>query len=126
MSLFEKITTARLKDCIIENNQIIFIVQPGMISKAIGKKGANVKTLENKLNRKIKIVEFDSQPVKFIKNFILPTRIDDIEINENIVTIKASDSGVRSILIGRNGNNLRYIEQITQRYFPEIKEIKVV
>lgn len=126
MSLFENITKSRLKDCIIEPNQIIFVVTEGMISKAIGRKGINVKTLEKKLNRKIKIVEFNSQIKVFIQNYILPLRIEEAIEEDNIITLKSSNSATRSMLIGRNAQNLRHTEEIIRRYFPDLKEIKVV
>ena len=126
MSLFENITSSTIKDCIIDPEQAIFIVKEGMISKAIGKKGSNVRTLEKKLNRKIKIVEFNSEIKTFIKNFILPLRVDEIEEEDNIVSLVSSVTATKSMLIGRNARNLRRIEEIARRYFPSLKEIKVI
>lgn len=126
MSFFERMTLTRLKDCIFEPRQIIFVVQPNMISKAIGKRGANVKTLEKKLNKKIKIVEFNPELKTFVANYIMPLRVEKIQQEDNIITLKTPDKVTKSMLIGRNAQNLRYTEEIMRRYFPELEEIKVM
>ena len=125
MSLFETLTQAKLKDCILEHDHVIFIVQENEIGKAIGKQGSNVKRLEKALNRKIKIVEFNSQLLNFIKSLVYPARIADIQEQDGIVTIQAPDMKTRGLLIGRNASNLRNYEKIAQRYFPALNEIKV-
>ena len=51
MALFEKITRTPLKDCIINETQIIFIISNDNIAKAVGKNGSNVRLLEKKLGK---------------------------------------------------------------------------
>lgn len=127
MSLFESITRTKLKDFFKDHKETLnFIVVKGEIGKAVGKKASNVKKLEKLLNRKIKIVEFDSKLKRFIKNIIFPLKTKNISEYEGIITIDSEDSKTRGILIGRNAQNLRNLEQITKKYFPELKEIKVV
>lgn len=127
MSLFESITRTRLKDCFIDSNNILtFIVVNGDIGKAIGKDASNVKKLENMLNRKIKIVEFDSSVLGFIRNLVYPIRPRNVVEEADIVTIESSDSKSRGLLIGRNASSLRNFEAITKKYYPKLKEIKVI
>ena len=78
MTLFEKITRTSIKDCIIDENQIIFIIKSDNIAKAVGKNGSNVKLLERKLRKKIKIVKFDNDCVQFTQNLLY--HIKNIEI----------------------------------------------
>ena len=125
ISLFEKITKANLKDCFEEGDKLYFIVKQGEIGKAIGKGAVNVKKIQNKTNRKIKIVEFNPQTIGFIKNSIYPVIAKDIQEKDDVVIITAKDSYNRGLLIGRGAKNLREIEKITKRYF-NITEIKVV
>jgi transcription termination/antitermination protein NusA len=124
MQLFENITHAKLKDC-ISNEQLIFIVQDGEIGKAIGKGGSNVRRLEELLKKKIKIVEFNSDIKQFIRNFILPLQVKDINQEENIITIEGPDTKTKGLLIGRERKNLENLKNIVKRYF-EIEDIKVV
>ena len=127
MSLFESITRSRLKDCFVDKNEMLtFVVQPGEIGKAIGKQAINVKRLEKMLNRKIKIVEFNPDALAFVRNLIFPLRSRNVTENEGIVTIESEDTKTRGLIIGRNALNLRNFEAIAQKYYPQIKEIKVV
>jgi N utilization substance protein A len=125
MSLFESITRAKLKDCIIRENTVLFIVHPGEIGKAVGSKGANVRKLERALNKKVKIVEFSPEPVNFIKNLIHPLQVKEITEDEGIYTLTPVDLKTRGMLIGRNASHLRAYEDVVKRYFP-VKELKVV
>ncbi len=125
MSIFETITQTQLKDCINQENAILFVVQPTEIGKAIGSKGANVYRLEKMLNKKVRIVEFNPEPVSFIKNLIYPLQVREITEEDGVYILNPVDLKTRGMLIGRNAANLRAYESIAQRYFP-IKEIKVI
>ncbi|RLE43009.1 NusA-like transcription termination signal-binding factor [Candidatus Woesearchaeota archaeon] len=125
MSLFERMTKAKLKDCFVDSNGVlVFVVQNGDIGKALGKHGKMAMKITQKLNRKIKIVEYSQDLIKFIKNLILPYTVNAIEQEDDVVILKSDDTRVKGLLIGKNGKNLRNYESIVQRYFP-IKEIKV-
>ena len=124
MQLFENLTRAKLKDC-ISNEQLIFIVEENEIGKAIGKKGSNVKRLEGLLRKKIKIVDFNPDVKQFIRNFIMPLQVNDINEENNIVTISGPDTKTKGLLIGRERRNLENLKSIVKRYF-EIEDIRVV
>jgi len=126
MSLFEKVTKTELKDSFIDNNELLtFVVMEGQLGKAVGKKAVNVKALESMLKKKIKIVEFSPDMIKFIKNLIYPLKAEEITQEEKVIIIKGPDVKTKGLLIGRNAKNLRNTESIVKKYF-EIDEIKVI
>lgn len=126
MALFEAHTKTKLKDAFEDSNKFLhFIVSPGMLHKAVGKQGANVKKLTEQLNRKIKIVEFDSERETFIKRLLFPLKLKSITSEGDIVTVKGVDTETNSRIIGRRASNLRNFEEIVKRYFP-LDEIKVI
>ena len=126
MSLFETLTRAKPKDCFFDSNkQLVFVVEPGNIAKAVGKSGANVKKLENALKRKIKIVEFNPNMLKFIANLIAPVKAKEIKSENKKIIITPADLKTRGMLIGKNAKNLKNFENITKKYF-DITEIRVV
>ncbi len=124
ISSFELITRAKIKDLIVHNDLLLFVVTPGEIGRAVGPKGANVKKLERMFKKKIKIVEFSRVLVSFIKNLVYPLKVTDITEDQGIYTITPVDSRTRSVLIGKNACNLRFYESVIKRYF-EIVELKV-
>ena len=123
MALFENMTRAKLKDCILDE-RLLFIVEENEIGKAIGKKGSNIKRLENMLNKRIKVVEYNSDVLQFIKNLLYPLQTSSMENNDDIISIQA-DTKTKSLIIGRNQQNLKNLISIVRRFF-DIAEIKVV
>jgi len=58
ISLFESITGANVKDCIVneEQSRVIFVVKEGEIGMAIGRGGRNIHTLERMTGKKHEII----------------------------------------------------------------------
>jgi N utilization substance protein A len=123
MSLFETLTQTKLKDC-ITGEKLIFIVEEGQIGKAIGKKGINVKKLEQALNKRIRIAEYSSDVLQFVKNLIYPLQVKDIRKEDNCIMVCADNTNTRSLLIGRERKNVNELKGIVKRYF-NIDDIKV-
>lgn len=124
MSLFEKVTRAKVRDCISSDESFVFVVFPNELGRAIGAKAKNVHTLANLLKKKVRIVEYSEDCKSFIKNLLYPVLVKNIVIETDMVTITALDLKSRGVLIGRNAANLRATEAIVQRYFP-VKEIRI-
>lgn len=126
ISVFETMTGARLKDCFEnKNQQLVFVVEPGHMGKAIGKNAVNVRKLEALLKKRIKILEFNESVIGFIANLIYPLKPMDIVENEGEVVITGGDVKTKGLLIGRNFQNLEETKSIVNRYF-RITNIKVV
>ncbi len=125
-ALFESITRTTLKDCFENQDKMLFIVMPGQIRKAIGKDKNNIKRVESKIGQKIKIIEYSPNALDFVVKIIFPLHVNDISLEEGIITIKGRDKKTNGLIIGSRAQNLRNTESIVQKYFPEVKEIKVV
>jgi transcription termination/antitermination protein NusA len=123
MSLFESMTGARVKDCLV-NDVVTFIVHESEMGKAIGKKGSNIRRLENVLKKRIKLVEFNSDVSKFASNLTYPLKLKDVNEEDGVVTLHAEDTKTRGILIGRDRKNIRSINDIVKRYF-KVNEVIV-
>ena len=126
MNLFEKITRSRLKDAFQNRDKMLFIVQPGQLRKALGKNTENVKKIEEALGTKIKIIEYSENLATFIRNLMFPLKISDMQQQGNIIIIKGPDTKTKGLMIGAKAQNLRNYEAITQKYFPQLEEIKVI
>src|SRR3989344_6933137 len=124
INLFENITRARVKDCIIEDKKLIFIVNEEDVSKAIGKEGNNVKRIRNLAKKDVQIIAYNDNPAKFVSNLIYPNKAEDIKLNNKIINISVGDSSTRGKIFGRNRENLKRIINIAKRYF-DIEDIKV-
>ena len=124
ITLFESMTGAKVKDC-IANEKLVFVIEEGEMGKAIGKNGVNIKRMENMTKKKIKVVEFGSNVLQFVKIFVHPIEVLNIEEENGVVTIHGKDTGTKAMLIGRERQNINYLSDIVKRYF-DVKEIRVV
>lgn len=130
IALFESITGATVKDCIIDDelNRIIFIVKEGDVGIAIGKGGKNIHMLERMTGKKHEIIEHSEKPAQFIKNALKPARVNEIRISERtdgktiaVVSVNPKDKGVA---IGKNGRNAERIRFLAKRYF-QIQNVSI-
>ena len=124
ITLFESMTGAKVKDC-IPNEKLVFVVEENEMCKAIGRNGSNIRRIENKLKKRIKLVEFNNDVLQFMKNFIYPIEVEDVKQEGRRITIYEKDTGTKAMLIGRERQNINHISDIVKRYF-DVEEIKVV
>jgi len=130
ISLFESITGANVKDCIVneEQSRVIFVVKEGEIGMAIGRGGRNIHTLERMTGKKHEIIEYSERPAQFIKNALKPAMVKEVRITERpngktmaVVTVNPKDKGVA---IGKNGRNAERLRFLAKRYF-EIENVSI-
>ena len=123
MNIFSRTTGAVVKDCFEIEDVLYFVVEPGNIGRAIGKKGAAVKELQYQLKKRVKVIEFSPDVVQFVKNVVYPINIE-VEENGGVIVLKSGNRDIKGRLIGRNAKHLNMVISVTKRYFP-ITEMKV-
>ncbi len=129
ISVFERITGALVKDCIIkdEENKIIFVVKEGDMGLAIGKKGVTVQKVSKTMGKKIEVVEYSNDPAKFVVNILRPLRIRAVSLsdrkNKKIALIDVDDRD-KIKAIGRRGKNIQKIRDIIMRH-SNIKDVVI-
>jgi len=131
ISLFNNISGAIIKDCVIyespENQSeiIIFLVKKEDFGKAIGKAGEHVKDLMEKLQKKIDVIPWSENLEVFIQ-YVLNTsknsiKVQNIEIKESknqkktvIISVRPQDRGKA---IGKEGSMIRKIKDLVLRHW---------
>src|SRR5438034_9127995 len=86
MSLFQNMSGATAKDCIIDEKQgrIIFVVGRGQMGLAIGKKGASVKNIERAVRKPVEGVEWSDDLAEMIKNSLDPRYVQEVKEEERL------------------------------------------
>jgi len=79
INLFQSITKASVKDCIISLDRVLFIVSKGQAGLAIGKNGANIRNLQRLMKKRIEVIEFNDDLVSFLNNIFRPVRVREFE-----------------------------------------------
>ena len=130
IALFESITGATVKDCIVDNdlNRIIFVVKEGNIGMAIGRRGKNIHLLEKMTGKKHEVIEHSENPTQFIRNALKPAKIDEIRITERLdgktIAVVSVSPRYKGVAIGKNGRNAERIRFLAKRYF-QIQNVSI-
>lgn len=121
MALLENMTGATIVDCIINKDTVIFAVKRGEVGLAVGKGGEKIKRFRRMTNKQVEIFEYLDEPEKFIRNALKPAKVKDIRLVDRVgggriamVNVETKDKG---IAIGKNGQNIKKIRFLAQRYF---------
>ena len=121
IALFESMTGAMVKDCILDddNAKVTFVVKNGDMGLAIGKGGSTVTKVKKAVGRGVEIIEYNEDPAQFIKNVLSPAELKSIKIveknNDEKIAIINTDSSNKRIAIGKNGTNIERAKLLAKR-----------
>lgn len=114
-------------DMVEEEDKITFVVDKGQLGLALGKGARNLQTLKNVFNKEVKVLEFDEDIERFIRNLFKPHTVETVALeNEEDgifarITVKPEDKGKA---IGKGGRNVNVVRQLARRHH-NIVELKV-
>ncbi|PKL70121.1 MAG: NusA-like transcription termination signal-binding factor [Methanomicrobiales archaeon HGW-Methanomicrobiales-1] len=130
ISQFESLTGAGSRDCVMDerNARLIFVINPGDMGLAIGKKGASIKKASEVMGKKIEVVEYNNNVEQFIKNCFLPAQVTSLifegEGSEQTVQVEVRDED-RGIAIGKDGKNIFKAKKLAQRQY-DIADVQIL
>ena len=123
MSLFQNVTGATARDCVEDEkqNRVIFVMNSGKMGLSIGKGGPNIKSLQALVKKNVELVEFDEDPIKFLKNILNPKLVSEVKLNKrpdgSLQAIVIVESKKKGIVVGREGRNAEKARLLAKRYF---------
>ncbi len=117
------LTRATAIDCVIDEkfDRIIYIIKKGDMGLGIGKKGENIKRMQNVLGKRIEMVEYAAERDMFIINIFKPVEVSKVEkepaSGELVITIaRKSDLGTA---IGKKGANIEKARLLLRKFWGE-------
>ncbi|HKM41951.1 MAG TPA: NusA-like transcription termination signal-binding factor [Methanocorpusculum sp.] len=121
---FENLTGAGARDCVVDDKfgRILFVINPGEMGLAIGKKGASIKKASDAFGKKVEVVEYNPDKVQFIRNCFLPVHVmtvtfeEEEEENTEVAYIEVAESD-RGLAIGKEGRNIIKAKKLAFRQF---------
>ena len=131
MSLFQNVTGAVARDCIVDNRmeRVIFVVNKGQMGLAIGKGGNTIKQLQNVVTKKVELVEYSDEAPEFISNILNSEMIREIQISERTDGTKQAivivDPSKKGVVVGKDGRNAEKARLLAKRYF-QISSVLIV
>ncbi|MBC7085435.1 MAG: NusA-like transcription termination signal-binding factor [Methanomethylovorans sp.] len=119
IALFESMTGATVKDCIVEENRIIYVVKPGDMGAAIGRNGDHINRIKKTVDKHIELVEYSDDPIIFIKNAFGPVTVKSVNItirNDKRLAYVEVSNKEKGLAIGREGKNIEKVKMVAQRH----------
>lgn len=118
---FERMIGVHVRDCLLGEDTVYFLVEPGKMGMAIGRNGSKIKNVSLTLRKKVKIFEYADTPEKLVRNLI--PGATSVDISNDMVTVSVPSSE-RSAVIGKGGSNIKIIRQFLNRHF-NIKNLRL-
>ena len=130
ISLFQNVTKTTARDCLDDEKQdkIIFVVNEDKMGLAIGKGGSNIKSLQNILKRRVELIEYSDDPIKFLKNILNSKLVNEVKLDtkqdgSSQATVIV-DQGNKGLVVGREGRNAERARLFAKRYF-DISSVQI-
>lgn len=126
INLLDNTSRVKTSKCFVYNNTIFFAVPSGLISKAIGPRASNIRIIQEKLGKKVKVIAEASGPEdaqRFVQDIVAPVRFKSGEVTDGIFLLTAGSQS-KAALIGRNRRRETELAQILKDTFS--LELKIV
>ncbi|MCQ8893134.1 MAG: NusA-like transcription termination signal-binding factor [Methanolinea sp.] len=124
------LTRATAIDCIIDERfeRVIYVIKQGDMGFAIGKKGENIRRLQNVIGKKVEMVEYSPDIREFITHMFKPAQVTGIRESAvpGTVDVVVRQKGDLGLAIGRGGVTIEKARLLLRRFGgPEIGEVVV-
>lgn len=108
-------------DCLVDDkfDRIIYVIKPGDMGLAIGKRGDNIRKMQKVLGRRIEMVEYAESEKDFITNIFKPAEVVDVrqdQIGEKLDVVVGEKSQL-GIAIGKGGSTVEKARLLVKRFF---------
>jgi N utilization substance protein A len=114
MNALEQVTGVAAKDCIVEGQLISYLVPDKMVGKAIGKAAVNIKSLEQRLNKRVEIVAYTDKPEEIFAK-ALEVNFSNVRKNGEKIIVNLDQANKSKVF--RNNSRLRRVKELIQRNF---------
>lgn len=118
IALFESLTGANVKDCLIYDDKVIFVVRKGDMGIAIGKGGINVEKAKEIIGKRVEVLEHSDDPAEFIQNLVRPVKakVDILEKEDKKIAIIQVPAQYKGLVIGKGGKNINKVKELVRRH----------
>lgn len=118
IALFESLTGANVKDCLIYDDKVVFLVRKGDMGLAIGKGGINVEKAREIIGKKVEVLEHSDDPQEFIQNLFRPVKVkvNIVEREGKKIAYVQAPFQYKGLVIGKGGKNINKVKELVRRH----------
>ena len=119
IGLFDEETDVSPTDCLVESDRVVFLIPAGEMADAIGPEGRIVQRVEEKIGRRIELLEDADTPEAFVENVLAPAVVRGVTISEQgdrVAYVEVVDAD-RGVAIGSDGEHIKTARRLARRQF---------
>ncbi|EQD43631.1 transcription elongation factor NusA-like protein, partial [mine drainage metagenome] len=120
IAIFERIAHTELKECLENEDMIIFIVGEKRMAELFKRNPSFVSELKQKTNKHILVAEASHDLINFVRNIFFRLGVKEIQVNwkggmtDVLVSVDPMEIGKA---IGKEGRNIKLFRDTVQRFF---------
>jgi len=121
ISLFEAATGASVLDCVEAGDILVFVIGMGDLRKVLARRGAKLQQFSRIVKKRVKVVEYSSDPAKFLQNALMPAKLTEpVRITERTdgkkIAVVTVDPKYKGIAIGKDGKTIELVRYLAKRH----------
>ena len=127
LALFEDVTGATGRDCLVLDDRLLVVVSRGQMAEAIGPGGETVERFEDRVGHPVRLVEDAETPADFVANAFAPAAVYNVTMSENgdtVAYVEVADED-RGVAIGKDGRTIETARLLAQRHF-DVDDVQLV
>jgi len=114
MNALTQVTGVAAKDCVIDGQLVSFLIFEKDMGKAIGKKAANIKDLQEKLNKRIELVPYVEKPEEVFAKALEINYATARKSGGRIIVMLDAQNKAKAF---KNSSRIRRVKEIIKRNF---------
>jgi N utilization substance protein A len=126
IALFEDVTGATARDCLVYDDRVVILVAAGEMGRAIGPDGRTIGRVEERIGRAVDLVEDADTPEAFVASALAPAAVRHVTISEQNDRVAYAEvpEADRGVAIGAGGRNVETARRLARRHH-EIDDIQL-
>lgn len=127
IALFEKIGRVELKECLENEDMVLFIVGERRLAELFKRNPNIITSLKDKINKHILVAEFSRDLLNYVRNVFFRFKVKEIYLTwregqiDILVAVEQSEVGKA---IGKEGRNIKLFREAISRSF-NIKSLNI-
>jgi N utilization substance protein A len=126
IALFEDVTGATARDCLVYDDRVVILVTAGQMGQAIGPDGRTIGRVEERIGRSVDLVEDADTPEAFVASALAPAAVRHVTISEQNDRVAYAEvpEPDRGVAIGAGGRNIETARTLARRHY-DIDDIQL-
>ncbi|GGM72229.1 hypothetical protein GCM10007108_08070 [Thermogymnomonas acidicola] len=128
IALFEKLGKVETRECLENEDMILFIVGERRLSDLFKKNPNIISELREKTNKHILVVEYSRDLLTYVRNIFFRFGVKEVEVvwRSGQIDISVSvDQGEIGRAIGKEGRNIKLFREAVQRHFSNVRSLNI-